>query len=266
MTKYINLFMNISEKTHAIKDTVVQLFETNGYRVSRIYRDDAHYNLVIGGDGTFLRAVRESYFSAIPFVGINTGHLGFFQEIDAANLRPYMDRLFGGDYFIDDLHMLEASITTNAWAHHLQAVNEFFITSIDNKILNLNINFDDIQLLNQAGDGIILSTAAGSTAYNLSANGAILYQTLKGYQIAMIAPVKSKRYQSIPSSIVVPSDTVTNLKFDAGDADRVRINVDGIAVSYKGLREIAITQSSNVIRRVVFDKHWYWYNLKEKLI
>lgn len=266
MTKLINIFMNHSEASNRIKDKILPIFSSLGYDISRIYRQDAEYNFVIGGDGTFLHAVHNSYFSNIPFVGINTGHLGFYQEIDANNIDCYMQRLFNHEYLTDTLSLLECTVETDAWTYTLKAVNEFVIKPVDPHLLHMEVSFDRISLIDQVGDGIIFSTPAGSTAYNLSAGGSILYQTLKGYQIRAISPIKSKRYNSLPSSIVVPSTSVCELKFDINDANRIMIVNDGIVNKYRGIRRITLSSPEETIQRIVFDKDLYWRNLKDKFL
>lgn len=258
--------MNDKEKTIKMKNRIEPILNEAGFQFTRIYRSDALFNIVIGGDGTFLRAVRDSNFSKIPFVGINTGHLGFFQEIDIENYKVYLQKLIDGDYSVDSLKLLEGKIETTSWTYRVKAVNEFFISSNDARLLQMRLYFDDIELIYQAGDGFIVSTPAGSTAYNLSAGGAILYQTLDGYQINTVSPIKSKRYNSLPSAIVIPSYSKLKFVVDEEDYERIQINADGVTHKYLGVKSIEFSVPDQYLHRVSFTKDWYWHNLKDKFL
>lgn len=263
---YVNFFVKPGNPSAVLRDRVSCLFQDHGYEVSYIFRQDADFNVVIGGDGTFFRAVHTSHFSPIPFLGINTGSLGYFQEIDSQHIDSYMDRLFQGDYQVQSLGLLAARAETSSWTYDYQAINEFTITTSDQKILRTHLAFNEIPLIQQAGDGLIFSTPAGSTAYNLSAGGSILYQTLDGYQVQSLAPIRSKTFNSLPASIVVPSSTVSTVTFPAADAERAVLVIDGIRDTFVGLRKIQIWAPDQSIQRIVFNPHWYWYNLQDKLI
>lgn len=266
VTQYINVFMNDQPKTIQMKNTVTPYLKERGYIISRVYREDAKFNFVIGGDGTFLRAVRESGFSPIPFVGINTGHLGFFQEIDTENYMEYLDMLLKGEYTVDSLQLLSARIETSAWSYDIDVVNEFFISTNDFHLLQMLLDFDGVRIIDQSADGLIVSTPAGSTAYNLSADGAILYQTLEGFQVTTVSPIQSKRYTSLPSSIVVPSHSTLQLHINPEDSDRIIVMADGVNHKFKGVERIIFCAPKRHIKKVAFTNNWYWHNLKDKFL
>lgn len=266
MKKTINLFMNNQPQTIEMKNKIAAFLHDEGYTLSRIYSDKADFNIVIGGDGTFLRAVRESGFSTIPFVGINTGHLGFFQEIDSENWKIYLQLLIDGQYSLDRLQLLRAKIDTLSWTYTVDVVNEFFVSANDYHLLKVVLEFDGVPIIDQYGDGIIVSTPSGSTAYNLSAKGAILYQTLEGFQLTTVSPIQSKRYDSLPSSIVVPSRSVLKLLVEDVDRDRISFLADGVIHHFRGVKSIEFTAPKQHIQRVAFTRNWYWYNLKDKFL
>lgn len=266
MTKRVNFFISPNKKSDKLKGRIQKLFEDHGYQVCHVYQDDADFNVVIGGDGTFFRAVHTSNFSPIPFVGINTGNLGYFQEIDTGHISEYMDRLFQGRYRVETLGLLDSIIETSSWTYKHRAVNEFVISPNDKGILRVKLSVDGVPLIDQAGDGLLFSTPSGSTAYGLSAGGSILYQTLDGYQIVSLAPLRSKKFHSLPAAIVVPSSTVSTLNFAPEDRDRVILTFDGTQDHFLGLEQITIKTSDLSINRIVFNPNWYWYNLQDKLI
>ena len=135
--------------------------------------------LVIGGDGTVLRAAHLVLGSGVPILGINLGTLGYLAEVERSNWREMMSLLLSGNYEIEPRMMLEGRRMNRAGKVEdevvLHALNEVVIArSGAIRVLNLNI-FVDGQLLNNLNaDGVIISTATGSTAYNMSAGGPIV--------------------------------------------------------------------------------------------
>ena len=114
MTNIINIFKNKSRYTNTIFQKVRKILQKQGFKVSTYYNEDAFLNLVIGGDGTFLNAVHLSKFSSIPFIGINTGHLGFYQEIEVDMLEEFVDCLVKGQYQTEELTVLESRINNKS--------------------------------------------------------------------------------------------------------------------------------------------------------
>ena len=134
---------------------------------------------MIGGDGTVLRAAHLVLGSGIPILGINLGTLGYLAEVERSNWREMMSLLLSGNYEIEPRMMLEGRRLNKGGKVEdeavLHALNEVVIARCGAiRVLNLNV-FVDGQLLNNLNaDGIIVSTATGSTAYNMSAGGPLV--------------------------------------------------------------------------------------------
>ena len=148
-------------------------------RLKKILVPEADCLLVIGGDGTVLRAAHLILGSGVPILGINLGTLGYLAEVERSNWREMMSLLLAGNYEIEPRMMLEGRRLNRGGKVEdeevLHALNEVVIArSGAIRVLNLNV-FVDGQLLNNLNaDGIIISTATGSTAYNMSAGGPIV--------------------------------------------------------------------------------------------
>lgn len=263
--KTINLFCKPDKASAVVHQQVELFFQRHDYEISRVYDERAEYNVVIGGDGTFLRAVHSTDFSPIPFFGINTGHLGFFQEVNTTDLEEHLTQLLHKQYEIHPQGLLGVHVETSAWPYTLLAVNEFIVQSDDEHILHLGVNIDDVDFINTSGDGLMLSTPAGSTAYNLSAGGSILYQTLNGYQITALHPVRSKSFDSLPTSLVLPSESKTVLTIDQSDCDRIALVGDGVSHRFRHVKRFTFFVPNETIHRVIFRTNWYWKNLRDKL-
>ena len=136
--------------------------------------------LVIGGDGTVLRAAHLVLGSEVPILGINLGTLGYLAEVEKSNWREKMSLLLRGEYEIEPRMMLEGRLIDNDGVTVrddvvLHALNEVVIArSGAIRVVNFNVYVDGQLLNNLNADGIIVSTATGSTAYNMSAGGPIV--------------------------------------------------------------------------------------------
>lgn len=266
MSKAINIFCNNYDESKKVKEQVISSLEANDIKVFESFKNHASYNLVIGGDGTFINACHESKFSSIPFIGINTGHLGFYQEIPPEKFEYAIDAIVNDAHKVQQLKLINCYIQTNSGEHSFFALNEIVLKAKNANIVHFNMFVNDVLLQEFSGDGIILSTPSGSTAYNLSAGGAILYQTLDGFQITPIAPLRSSIFKSLDKSLIVPADTKVRILVKKPDNSHIILSIDGIMQSIKDIKYIEITMSNRVINKVIIDENWYWQNIKEKLI
>ena len=245
MTNKINVFKNKSKFSRSIHQKCKKIFYKYGYSLTTTYDEDAVLNLVIGGDGTFLNAVHLSNFSSIPFIGINTGHLAFDQ----------------GDYHTENLSILEAKVNGKI----MNSINEVVIKSDRNQIVRLKVFIDGNYIESYSGDGLIISTPHGSTAYNLSAGGAILHQSLNGFQLTPIAPVYSNMNKALRCPVVLPNDATIDISVSKRDNYHTIFIFDGKEYSTQDYK-IRINVSNTKIKKLILNKNHYWNNIKNKLM
>lgn len=261
MTNIINIFKNKSKYSNAIFHKTRKIFQKYGYTISTSYDDRAVLNLVIGGDGTFLSAVHQSEFSEIPFIGINTGHLGFYQEIEVDLIEDFVKRFTKNDYLIEELTVLESKVNNRSF----KAINEVVVKSNKNQIVRLKVFIDGNFIESYAGDGLIISTPHGSTAYNLSSNGAILHQSLNGFQLTPVAPVYSNLNNSLKCPVVLPNEASIDIVVSKRDNYHTVFIFDGRELNTKDYK-IRIKVSSKKINKLILNKNHYWTNIKNKLM
>lgn len=136
--------------------------------------------IIIGGDGTVLQAVRELYHYHIPFWSVNYGHLGYLAECEPADAIAALDRLLKGDYRLEKRVMLEGSLQQNGQTQPFFGLNEAVLhRGTMPRTLHIRLAIDGTDITSFAGDGVLISTPTGSTAYNLSAGGPILLPEAK---------------------------------------------------------------------------------------
>lgn len=265
-SRKINL---ISNKNFESRKTSMQLIEKlsqRGFMVSEKYDNNAELNITVGGDGAFLRAVHRNKFPKIPFVGINTGHLGFFQEILPENIDDFINKYIQEDYEVEEISLVESKIVTNKRVYTLTSVNEIVVKGIKSKVIHLDLSIDGNHLEKFSGDGIIISTPVGSTAYNFSSGGAIIYPSLETLQITPLSPISSKAFRSLPNSAIVPGNLTITITPEKRYTNSTLIVNDGVEFKYDDIKYIDFKMSDKKIYKLNFDKNMYWNNLKSKFL
>ena len=240
--------------------------EKKGFTIPKEYDDNAELNICIGGDGAFLRTVHNHDFPFTPYVGINTGHLGFFQEILPEKIHDFIDSYLNSRYFIEEIFLVEAKICTKTNCINLLGINEIVIKGVESKVVHLEVYIEDNHLEKFSGDGIIVSTPVGSTAYNYSSGGCIVYPTLKTLQLTPLSPISSKAYRSLFNSAIIPGDMTIKIKPEYLYENSILIINDGVQNKYDDINEVCFNMSNTTISRLVFDKDMYWNNLKSKFL
>lgn len=264
--KKINIIHNNDSESYTTASLLREKLSQRGYIVPEGYDYDAMLNICVGGDGAFLRTVHNYGFPEIPFVGINTGHLGFFQEVSPKNLEEFIDKLDNKEFSIDCLYLVEALVCTRTSCIDLIGVNEIVIKGIESKTIHLNISIKDTYLERFSGDGVIISTPMGSTAYNFSAGGSIVYPTLGVLQLTPLAPINSKVYRSLTTSSIVPRNMSIKLSPEYRDENSILIVVDGKQHIYENIVEINLKISNMKIQMLNLGKHNFWTNVRDKFL
>ena len=146
---------------------------------------EAEVVLVLGGDGTMLRALQRALGSSVPVIGVNFGRVGFLTAIGADELDSQLLRVFAGEYHVIELPTLEVELNGDRRA----AVNDVVAASTTvGRMVELSWTVGDEDMGRQACDGIICATPPGSTAYNLSNGGPVLVWGLDAFTVTFIAP------------------------------------------------------------------------------
>ena len=146
--------------------------------------------LVFGGDGTILRAVRESDGCQTAILGINVGRLGFLNAVAATDLPEALQKLWDNDFLIELRPLLAASGRAEGKSIQSSALNEIVIShGAVSRVIELEVSVSGEALTNYRGDGLIVSSPTGSTAYSLSAGGPIISPAAQVFAITPICPM-----------------------------------------------------------------------------
>ena len=169
--------------------------------------NEAQIVLVIGGDGTMLRAARTVYGKEIPILGINQGYLGFLTEVEVEHLDKALEQLLSGSYQVERRMMLNAAVYRDGVCiADVNALNDMVVTKgALSRIIRTELYLDNEMVERHYGDGLIFSTPTGSTGYSLSAGGPIVYPSV---DVCIMAPICSHSLVSRPM-IFSPDHTLT---------------------------------------------------------
>ena len=131
--------------------------------------------IVVGGDGTVLRVARETAGSNTPLLGVNAGRLGFLTSASINNISKSLETLWANKFIIDPLPLIEASGLSKGKSYKALALNDILISrGASPRLIELSVSIDGEPLTTYRCDGLIVATPAGSTAYSLSAGGAVV--------------------------------------------------------------------------------------------
>ncbi len=145
--------------------------------------------LVFGGDGTMLRVARETAGSTTPIVGINVGSLGFLTDVQAHQLPLALKQIWAGETILESRSLIHASGPTADGTVSEIALNDFVISrGAAPRLIDLEVSVDDEVLTHYRCDGLIVCTPTGSTAYSLSAGGAVVSPTADVFTLTPICP------------------------------------------------------------------------------
>ena len=161
----------------------------------------------LGGDGTFLRAARWIGEREIPILGVNTGHLGFLASCSLSDSEEMLEEVCRGNIRIEKRMLIEvvsAAIPADKWRY---ALNEIAFMRYGSSMLNVNASVNQSFLAQYRGDGLIVATPTGSTAYSLSAGGPVIEPTIDCMCLCPVAP-----HTLTLRPLVAGADSVINLQ------------------------------------------------------
>ncbi|MGT2754935.1 NAD kinase [Streptococcus ovis] len=221
----------------------------------------------IGGDGMLLSAFHkyENILDRVRFVGIHTGHLGFYTD--------YRD--FEVDKLIDNLKLDTGAKVSypilNVRVHMLdgrqitaRALNEATVKRLSRTMV-ADVHINGVPFERFRGDGISVSTPTGSTAYNKSLGGAVLHPTIEALQIAEVASLNNRVYRTLGSSIVVPKKD--KIVIEPKHDDRYSLSIDNRTFVYDKIDRIEYQIDNSKIHFVASPSHTsFWNRVKDAFI
>jgi NAD+ kinase len=179
--------------------------------------------IVLGGDGTFLRAARQFVGQQVPLVGVNTGTLGFLTHIDVQKLNEYLNLLLQGRYTLEQRTMLSIRSQGDGKIVEDLALNDVVIKNANpSQLCTLRLYVGNTLVAIYDADGLILSTPSGSTAYTMAAGGPVISPEVDAISITPICP-----HSFSAKAVVVPLNKEFRIESDTKNYE-VIYAVDGL--------------------------------------
>ena len=226
---------------------------------SRLDRELPGASAVIcfGGDGTILHMAKAATRQGVPILGVNIGTMGFMAELESTELSE-LSRLATDDYTIDNRMMLDVTVHRDRdIIFHDICLNDVVITKgAVARIVHLAVNCDGVQAMECGGDGIIVATPTGSTAYSLSAGGPIVEP--EAHSI-LVTPICAHDVAS--RSIVASDQRVITVGLTRNARRNAYLSVDGGKALRMNMGDIATVRKSNLVTKLVRLKDRSFYDV-----
>lgn len=244
--KNIFLFSRLDEETVTEKLEVKQYLEQNGFTITE-EQDEAGIIISIGSDGTFLQAVRKTDFRQdCLYIGIALDdRLGLYCDFQIGQLEELSELLNSPE--IEERHypLLEVSINNH---QPYFCLNEFTIRSSVIRTFTVDILIDGAHFETFLGDGLIISTPTGSTAYNKSVRGAVIDPLTPCFQLTELASVNNNKYRTLGSPLVLSKDRKLTLHVHSKGNDFPATATDNEALGIRQIEIVEAVLSEQVIR------------------
>ncbi|MBQ3307417.1 MAG: NAD(+)/NADH kinase [Bacilli bacterium] len=241
--KRIRFFTNDKEKSYQILEDVSKQFLEAGFDI--VQNNEFDLGIAIGGDGTFLKMINEcNFLDYVYYVGINAGTLGFAQDIEVHEVPQFIQDLLNNQFFYEDIAVETIDIHTGYDTVSYHCLNEVVIRDKDLHTLHFDLLIDDVLLEEFAGDGMLISTSFGSTAYNLSFGGSMVCNAFDTLQLTPIAPIRSKSYPCLVNSLILPS--FKRVTIIPKNNNSYLLTMDGRNTSYSNITSIDISIQKHI--------------------
>ena len=219
--------------------------------------------VVVGGDGTMLHVARSLASYALPMIGINLGRLGFLTDLSADRMYEGLDELLRGEFTVDERIMLQVQISNGRDnLNESIALNDVTLSKGNTgRMIEFETHVNSEPVGRTRGDGVIISTPTGSTAYALSAGGPILHPLLPAIVFAPICPhTLGHRPMVLDDSSIIELEIL-----DLAGADG-NVFIDGLKqLAVSGNEIIRISRAKTVTRMVRINSHNHFTALRSKL-
>jgi len=219
--------------------------------------------VVVGGDGTMLHVARSLASYALPMIGINLGRLGFLTDLSADRMHEGLDELLRGEFTVDERIMLQVQISNGRDnLNESIALNDVTLSKGNTgRMIEFETHVNSEPVGRTRGDGVIISTPTGSTAYALSAGGPILHPLLPAIVFAPICPhTLGHRPMVLDDSSIIELEIL-----DLAGADG-NVFIDGLKqLAISGNEIIRISRAETVTRMVRINSHNHFTALRSKL-
>ena len=219
--------------------------------------------IAVGGDGTMLYAARLTTLSPVPLLGVNRGRLGFLADVSPQEMLDRMDDVLEGRYACERRALLKARLVRPGFPDvHAQALNDVVLQKWETgRMLDFETWIDDLYVNTHGGDGVIVATATGSTAYALSCGGPIIHPSLAALVLVPICP-----HTLSDRPIVVGGNSKVEIRLIERPDTKAQVTCDGILLGELGPGDKLLVEPTHAHVTLLHPPgHDYYRILRSKL-
>ncbi len=244
-----------------IKKMLQTEYSVKLYRSHENLPKDIDFLFSLGGDGTILDAVPIVRDFNIPILGINLGRLGFLSSIPKEDIALAIDNLYSGKYELDQRALLKITKPEGLFGDLDYALNDLTLyRNNTTSLITVHVWVDDLFLNTYWGDGLIIATPTGSTAYSMSVGGPIV---TPGSENFVIAPIASHNLTVRP--IVIPDKSIIRIKIE-GREEKFLLTMDSRHSTINKNEEIVVRKEDFKINLVKMPGRDFFSTIREKLL
>ncbi|WP_102026771.1 NAD kinase [Salirhabdus sp. Marseille-P4669] len=263
--KNLFFFYSTNKELESQLQPLMQLAKENGFQlVEDIHK--ANIIVSVGGDGTFLQAVRQTGFRQdCLYMGIKTfEEAGLYCDFELHHYDEMVRLLMNDEIEVRRFPIIDVTINQNETTFH--CLNEVSIRSSIIKSFVLDLRIDDVYFEKFRGDGLIISTPTGSTGYNKSANGAIVDPLLPCFQVTEIASLNNNRYRTLGSPFILSGERKLTIEVIQDGNDYPIIGLDNEAFPIQNIQSVEIQLSSKKIKTIKLKNNTFWDRVKRTFL
>ncbi|WP_428911312.1 NAD kinase [Niallia sp. Krafla_26] len=262
--KNIYFFYKESTSIHKNLDNLINRITENGFNVVNDAQD-ANIIASIGGDGDFLQCVRRTRFrDDCLYAGIsNTNQLSFYCDFYLDNVEKMIEAIVENQMKVRRYPVIEVTINDGP---SYECINEFSIQSAIVKTFILDVYINNLHLETFRGDGLIISTPTGSTAYNKSVHGAVVDPKLTCMQITELGSLNNNQYRTLGSPFIVSEDKTLTLKVAKEGNEHPIMAIDNEALSVRQVEKIQIKLTGKKIKTIKLKDNTFWHKVKRTFL
>lgn len=245
-----------------LHENLAKTVADNSFSLFRnLYNENINPDLVlsVGGDGTFLESVLQVRESGIPIAGVNAGRMGFLSNIHD-DIAGSLEKVISRDYDIINRNLIELVEPFGVMGTSNVALNDITVQKADLNMIMVKVYVDDLYLNSYWADGLIISTATGSTAYNMSTGGPILSPSDESIIISPLSP-----HSLSVRPIVLPGNSRLRLVVE-GRSPEYLVTCDFRSVRLPFFRELIITRAGYNIKTINVEGQDFFSTLRNKLM
>jgi NAD+ kinase len=213
--------------------------------------------IAIGGDGTLLHAARNVAARGVPLVGINRGRLGFLTDVSPEHMRDALDAILAGDYLSERRLMLAAASSKHTAKAGLFALNDIVLQRGDTgRLLDFTTDVDGAYVNTHRGDGLIVATPTGSTAYALSCGGPIIQPNVDALVMVPICP-----HTLSDRPLVLPSSSEIRVTLDHAGGSEAHVVCDGESLARMAAGDVLTISLAKQTVTLLHPREYNYYEL-----